>query len=90
MPSRLSRKGLQAVYNKTDLFQATVAQINNVLVFVLASTNFQFMVFSCTATDDLLSSFESPPSRNGHSSLVPPSYEEARKIPPAGMKQIDP
>lgn len=37
-----------------------------------------------SATDDLLSSFESPLSSNGHSSLMPPSYEAAKKIPPAG------
>ena len=44
---------------------------------------------SCiTATDDLLSSFESPPNSNGlknHDSIMPPSYEAAKQIPVAGM-----
>ena len=34
---------------------------------------------------DLLSSFESAPSSNGHNALMPPSYEDAKKIPTAGM-----
>ncbi|XP_020632154.1 islet cell autoantigen 1-like [Orbicella faveolata] len=41
-----------------------------------------------SATDDLLSSFESPPNSNGlksHDSIMPPSYEAAKQIPASGM-----
>ncbi|XP_068751425.1 islet cell autoantigen 1-like [Montipora capricornis] len=36
---------------------------------------------------DLLSSFESAPSSNGHNALMPPSYEDAKKIPTAGVEK---
>lgn len=36
-----------------------------------------------STTDDLFSSFESPPSSNGHNSLMPPSYEAAKNMPTA-------
>ncbi|KAL9958034.1 hypothetical protein ACROYT_G034999 [Oculina patagonica] len=40
-----------------------------------------------STTDDLLSSFDSPPSSNGlksHGSFMPPSYEAAKQIPASG------
>ena len=37
------------------------------------------------ATVDLLSSFEGPSSSNGHGDLMPPTYEDAKKIPTAGI-----
>lgn len=38
-----------------------------------------------SATVDLLSSFEGPSSSNGHGDLMPPTYEDAKKIPTAGV-----
>lgn len=46
-----------------------------------------------SATDDLLSSFESPPNSNGlknHDSIMPPSYEAAKQIPASGSSENNP
>ena len=56
--------------------------------FVVARHYFKFSCSCIAATDDLLSSFESPPNSNGlknHDSIMPPSYEAAKQIPASGM-----
>ena len=59
-----------------DLTLAIIADIDSLI-------DLSFYIF--VAADDLLSAFECAPlSRNGDSTLLPPSYEAAQQIPSTG------